>query len=689
MHRKLRFESLESRRMLAVSFEFNYLPQSNSEPAVGFFHPTYAADFRNALQSAAKKLGDLFLHDVVIELDVVTKPSSNPSAFAGSEIIFNEPGFYAGVVSQKVLSNGTIDRNGSDSDGEITILFPVNQGDPESPENSTDETFKYTTVPLQPINESDYRVDFKSLVTHELVHTLGFTSATDASGKGYLGSAPNAPDAWSAFDQFIGDRAGNRIIDPTTFQLRSDVFNQHVRGGESLEPLEENDGTKDKGLFFHGPFAVKANEGKPVPLYSPTTYEIGSSTGHLDTTNLAFSNPDGDESQAAIMIHRAVAGPATDTLRVVETSMLIDLGFTLVPEAYPNSPPTISAIADQTIEQNTSTTPISFTISDAESPADQLTLRAVTSNTRLLPESSFVFGGSGRNRTLTITPTAGISGTASVTVGVTDEKQRFSSVRFTLTVSGTQGQVEIIVSSPNSTAQQDPPDLAIAPQPTSWVQQRSIVREILVRLPNPISRPPLNSISLTSDGPDNQIPRPLVNREEQISLSSDGKELRITFDPLNDGRYKLTLGPAITGEPQRFFGTNTDHRMFALKGDWNGSGSVNIQDFATFSYWFGQDTSVAPEYVDLNGSGGVNIQDFAIFAQNFGKSVLQADVNQDGRVTALDALLVINRLHINQLKQKNAQSELQSAFFDEREDTNRDGHISAIDALMVINNLSL
>ena len=92
----------------------------------------------------------------------------------------------------------------------------------------------------------------------------------------------------------------------------------------------------------------------------------------------------------------------------------------LFPDCGPNTPPTISNIPDQTIFQNSSAGPIPFTVGDAETAPANLQLSSVSSNLGLIPNQNIVFGGSGANRTVTVTPAAGQTGTATITVTVND-----------------------------------------------------------------------------------------------------------------------------------------------------------------------------------------------------------------------------------------------------------------------------
>jgi hypothetical protein len=84
-----------------------------------------------------------------------------------------------------------------------------------------------------------------------------------------------------------------------------------------------------------------------------------------------------------------------------------------------NDGPAISALGDLTITVNSSTGPIPFTVSDPD-PGDVLTVTAASGNPVLVPNASMVLGGSGINRTLTITPASGESSAAVIALTVSD-----------------------------------------------------------------------------------------------------------------------------------------------------------------------------------------------------------------------------------------------------------------------------
>ena len=84
-----------------------------------------------------------------------------------------------------------------------------------------------------------------------------------------------------------------------------------------------------------------------------------------------------------------------------------------------NAIPTIDGLTNATTLEDT---PIglAFTIGDAETPASSLTLTSACSNTNLVPLANVVLGGSGTNRTLTVTPATNQSGSATITLTVSD-----------------------------------------------------------------------------------------------------------------------------------------------------------------------------------------------------------------------------------------------------------------------------
>lgn len=102
-----------------------------------------------------------------------------------------------------------------------------------------------------------------------------------------------------------------------------------------------------------------------------------------------------------------------------------------------NDAPTVSAIEDQSKNEDTPTAAIAFTVGDQDAgqSLDALVVTVTSSNQTLIPQTAenIVRGGSGASRTLTLTPAPNANGSATITVTVSDGTASTSSI-FTLTV---------------------------------------------------------------------------------------------------------------------------------------------------------------------------------------------------------------------------------------------------------------
>lgn len=144
------------------------------------------------------------------------------------------------------------------------------------------------------------------------------------------------------------------------------------------------------------------------------------------------------------------SGQSTVTIRVtdadVPTPNFTDRSFKVTVERL-NNPPTISSIANTTINMNSSTGPIAFQVADPETAAGLLAVTATSSNQTLVPDANILlpFTSSTRgDRTILVTPAVNQVGSAIITVTVTDSgsppgtlsNAKTATTAFTLTVSG-------------------------------------------------------------------------------------------------------------------------------------------------------------------------------------------------------------------------------------------------------------
>jgi VCBS repeat-containing protein len=100
-----------------------------------------------------------------------------------------------------------------------------------------------------------------------------------------------------------------------------------------------------------------------------------------------------------------------------------------------NDAPTVAVAAGGTCGKDDHSGTLNLTVDDVESSAAELTLSATSSNTTLVPTGNVSFSGSGAARTMIVSTVDGRSGTATVTVEVTDG-QASDSVPVTVKVGG-------------------------------------------------------------------------------------------------------------------------------------------------------------------------------------------------------------------------------------------------------------
>lgn len=112
-------------------------------------------------------------------------------------------------------------------------------------------------------------------------------------------------------------------------------------------------------------------------------------------------------------------GSAVLTLEVsdgfVSTSRQVPVTVTPV-----NDPPQIQDVPDKRVAEDSVLGPETFYVSDVETPAEQLVVTAMSGNTTRIPNDAIVLGGGGEERTFTITPAAQQTGSATVTLTVSD-----------------------------------------------------------------------------------------------------------------------------------------------------------------------------------------------------------------------------------------------------------------------------
>ena len=121
-----------------------------------------------------------------------------------------------------------------------------------------------------------------------------------------------------------------------------------------------------------------------------------------------------------------------------------------------NMAPTVSAITAQSIDQDTSTQALAFTVND-EGGGGAVTLTATSTNTAVIPAESITLGGNGGSRTVTVTPAEDATGTAGVVITATDPQGLQSTSNFNVTVRAVEKSIASYTTTTFAQSENDAP----------------------------------------------------------------------------------------------------------------------------------------------------------------------------------------------------------------------------------------
>jgi hypothetical protein len=153
----------------------------------------------------------------------------------------------------------------------------------------------------------------------------------------------------------------------------------------------------------------------------------------VPTNNIVFTGTGNSRSMTVTPLADR-SGSSTITVWVLDSQFGYTQSNFVLQVTAVNDVPSISAIPNQVVLLGTNMPPVSFTIGDAETPAQNLTLAATSSNQGLLPNGNIAFGGAGTDRSVVAYPLPGQTGSANITITVTDGNGAPASTSFALAV---------------------------------------------------------------------------------------------------------------------------------------------------------------------------------------------------------------------------------------------------------------
>lgn len=280
-------------------------------------------------------------------------------------------------------------------------------------------------------------------------------------------------DGNSSFDAFDPSIAYNATSNEymVVWEARTTVSNEEEIYGQRLSNVGAEIGTDDFRISIHGTDGTDGSSDGVDPQITWNSYEnkylvtwTGDATageeeiytaeyeadGTLSEAQARITHvgTDGDvtfQAQTSVVAYGRLSGDylvaftadGTTGLASGEEEIHIQLigAAAVPPPPVTNANPVLSSINNQTTCQNTSTTAISFTVSDAD--IDVVTVTGSSSDTSIVSDVNIVINpvsDTTINRTVTISPSAYATGTAIIKLVANDGNDGKDSLSFTITV---------------------------------------------------------------------------------------------------------------------------------------------------------------------------------------------------------------------------------------------------------------
>ncbi|XOV79630.1 MAG: tandem-95 repeat protein [Aestuariibacter sp.] len=301
-----------------------------------------------------------------------------------------------------------------------------------------------------------------------------------------------------------------------------------------------------------------------------------------------------------------------------------------------NDTPTMSAISNMVINEDTNTGSISFAIGDVETSAGSLSLSAASSNTAMLPVSNITFGGSGSNRTVKATPKANYNGTAYITVYVTDGLAT-ASRQFKLTVNAVN-DVPTISTIPNKTINEDSSTGNISF--TIWDAETSVTTLNVSASSNNQTLVSTGNISLSGTSGSRSIKvTPKANHSGTATITvtvSDGvhtasESFVLTVNPVNDP-------PSVSGIANQSIieDSTTGNIGFTIADEETSAGSLSVS--ATSS----NQTLLPDNRIALGGSGANRTVKLTPTLNQYGSANVTVTVSDGGHARSTNFTLEVS-----------------------------------------------
>jgi VCBS repeat-containing protein len=241
-----------------------------------------------------------------------------------------------------------------------------------------------------------------------LVGGDGGTFITDPDYNFTAGSNPGAV----AVGDFNGDGKPDLAVANPTFSDRNVavLINRTSINQAPVAAADAYTTAEDTPLTVAAP-GVLGNDSDPD--HNPLSAVLVSGPSHGTLT----LNPDGSFTYTPASNH---TGSDSFTYQASDGTLTSELATVTLTVTAINDPPTVTVAARGTCGRDDHSGTINLTVADVDNPTTELTLSVLSSNPTLVPTGNIGFAGSDAARTMTVSAVDGRSGTATLTVTVSD-----------------------------------------------------------------------------------------------------------------------------------------------------------------------------------------------------------------------------------------------------------------------------
>ncbi len=236
-------------------------------------------------------------------------------------------------------------------------------------------------------------------------------------------SAPLTADSANNFVIVVEDAAGNLSAAVDVPTITEDSISPAAPAAADLLAASDTGASDSDGVTSN---TTPTLTGTAEPNSTVTL------TSDLDgVVGTAVADGAGDWSITASTLSPGVHSLTTTATDAADNVSTLSAALSITVD---NQAPTLSAIANQSLNPGASSSALAVTLADDASTPANLTFTATSSNVAVVPLANLVLGGADADRTITVTALG--SGTSTITLSVEDEAGNTGTGTFTVSVNG-------------------------------------------------------------------------------------------------------------------------------------------------------------------------------------------------------------------------------------------------------------